>query len=334
MLGDNMRAFREGLGQNQSEFAAWLNDRLSRKYDKQKVSAWERGAERIPQAVATLLVKDIAAAHGMTGPAYILTIANQKGGVGKTTSAVNLASLLAKAGYKTLLIDADPQANASVHLGISVKALEAEKKTLYYALREQRTIEDVLVRIEQSGLYVAPSSITLSEIEVELASEMGADHVLKGVIEGVANTFDYIIIDTPPNLGRLTVNALAAAHSVLIPCQTETLAMLGIELLMRSVTKAQRRINHGLRVLGILPTMYDKRLNQDRETLEEMHQAYGSVMRIFPPLPSATLYPQSVKGGRALLEAMPDAPGADVYKAVYDAVVSDRQKVLEARHVA
>ena len=329
-----MRAFRESLGQNQSEFAAWLNDRLHRKYDKQKISAWERGAERIPQAVAALLVKDIAAASGTAGPAYIISGANQKGGVGKTTSAVNLASMLAKAGYKTLLIDGDPQANASVHLGIPVRQLEAEKKTLYYALREEREIEDILVQVEHSGLYVAPSSITLSELEVELASEMGADHVLKGVIEGIAKTFDFILIDTPPNLGRLTVNALAAAHSVLIPCQTETLALLGIDLLMRSVTKAQRRINHGLRVLGILPTMYDRRLNQDRETLEEMHKTFGGAMRIFPPLPSATLYPQSVKGGRALLEAVPNAPGADVFQAVYEAVVAERGKLLEAKHVA
>lgn len=334
MLGDNMRAFREGQGQNQSEFAAWLNDRMNRKYDKQKISAWERGAERIPQAVAALLVKDIAAAGGDAGPAYIVAVANQKGGVGKTTSAVNLASLLAKAGYRTLVIDADPQANASVHLGIPVGQLEAARKTLYHALREERPIEDILVQVEHSGLFVAPSSITLSEVEVELASEMGADHVLRGVIEGVARTFDFIIIDTPPNLGRLTVNALAAAHSVLVPCQTETLALLGIDLLMRSVTKAQRRINHGLRLLGILPTMYDRRLNQDRETLEEMHKTFGGTARIFPPLPSATLYPQSVKGGRALLEAVPNAPGAEVFQAVFDAVVAERRKALESRHVA
>lgn len=336
MLGETMRTFRESLGLNQSEFAGWLNEKMSRRYDKQKISSWERGAERVPQAVATLLAKSLSAkaAEQQTGPAFIIAVANQKGGVGKTTSSVNIASALALRGYKVALVDTDPQASATRHLGINPLEHAAAGKTVHQALQGTVKINDILVEIPNTGLLVAPSSISLAKFDAEGNSEAGADMILREVLEDTLNSLDFIVIDCPPNLGKLTVNSLAVANTVLIPCQTEPLALMGIDDLFESIRKTKRRLNPRLTVAGILPTMHGPNLVEDKTSLEQIYTEYGSGTRIFPFVQSAAIYPQSVRAGRAVVEAMPSAPGVSAYNAVAEALIEARNASVEVRHVA
>ncbi|MBP2315483.1 AAA family ATPase [Azospirillum soli] len=329
MTGDELRAYREKKGLSQPEFAIWLNDRLQRRYDKQKVSRWENGGERIPAAVAALIKRDMVGIERQGGPALVVVVTNQKGGCAKTVSAVNIASVLALRGYATLLVDCDPQANATQHLGFDCYDLEKQQRTLYYPMHGDMPLRDIIVTVEESGLRLAPASIRLAETEVEIDTQTGGDFVLKEVLEDVRKTFDFVIIDTPPNIGNLTKNAFSTAHTAVIPCQTERFSLLGMGFLLENIGKARRRLNTGLSVLGIIPTIFKKNERNDRDVLAEITQQYGEHMHIFPPVPKASIYAQATSVGRAAVEAAPDVPGAAVYQEVAEALVKERETRLK-----
>lgn len=195
-----------------------------------------------------------------------IAICNQKGGTGKTTSAINIAAYLALSGKKTLLVDLDPQANATS--GIGVKA-EDIKHNVYQVLLGQASIEDAIVASPISNLYVCPSARELTGAQIELVGMMAREFRLKKAIGKIAGTFDYVIFDCPPSLGLLTLNALCAAHSVIVPLQCEYYALEGLSHLLNTIKLIRDNLNPQLEVDGILLTMADYRTNLTHEVISE-----------------------------------------------------------------
>ena len=194
----------------------------------------------------------------------IICIANQKGGVGKTTTAVNLAACLAEEGKKTLLVDMDPQGNASSGLGV-----RAGKRTVYEVLLGDCTLDSVMEKTKQKRLWVAPSDIRLAGAELELANLERREFRMRAALEPVRKDYDFLIIDCPPSLGLLTINALTAAQSVLIPIQCEYYALEGVTALMNTVQRVKRSLNPGLEIEGVLLTMLDGRTNLGLQVVAE-----------------------------------------------------------------
>ena len=201
----------------------------------------------------------------------VLAIANQKGGVGKTTTAVNLSASLAKLGKRVLLIDIDPQGNTTSGVGVAKSDVEY---CIYDILIEDESIENVISSTKQENLYIVPSTISLAGAEIELVSTISREHRLKEALKDVRTKFDYIVIDCPPSLGLLTLNALTAADGVLIPVQCEYYALEGLSQLLSTVRLVQKHLNKNLQIEGVLLTMLDARTNLGLQVIEEVKKYF------------------------------------------------------------
>jgi chromosome partitioning protein len=204
----------------------------------------------------------------------IIAITNQKGGVGKTTTAINLAAALASKGVKTLVVDMDPQSNSSM----SFLDIHELKQSIYDALTESHVrLEDVIRPAEKvEKLFIAPSTIALAKIEAKLVGELDSHFRLKDALQGVQDQYDYVIIDTPPTLGIITVNALVAATHVLIPIQASYFALEGTDDLLETIDKIKVRANPQLQILGALITMYDKRTLLAKDIYDQIQHVFGT----------------------------------------------------------
>lgn len=240
----------------------------------------------------------------------IIAISNHKGGVGKTTSAINLGAAFTLQGYRVLLIDLDPQANLSQSLGVNKKALAP---TIYEALRGLAPLEPVEAT---KLLHVVPSSIDLAGAEVELAGELAREYILKNLLAEVEARYDFIIIDSPPNLGLLTVNALTACHSVYIPLQAQYLALQGVAKLLEIVAKIQRGLNKELQLGGVFLTQYDSRKVLNRDVLEAVKEYFKGGEVLEAKIRDNVALAEAPAQGLDIFSYNPKSYGAEDYKAL------------------
>jgi chromosome partitioning protein len=255
-------------------------------------------------------------------PARVIALANQKGGVGKTTTAVNLAGELAKRGRRVLLIDSDPQGNATTSLGVNKSALQA---TTYDLLLAHVTPTESMVSTERAHYDLVPTDQDLAGAEVELSGAEQRERRLVAALGPLRERYDYILIDCPPSLGLLTLNALCAADRVIIPLQCEYLALEGLAQLKATLDRVRDSINPTLRILGVVMTMYDGRTNLAQQVVDE-------VQRHFPKLIFRTLIPRSVRFseapsyGRLIAEYDPQSRGAQAYSNLADEVIQREEQ--------
>jgi chromosome partitioning protein len=245
------------------------------------------------------------------GPALIIAMCNQKGGVGKTTTTINLGAALAELSRHVLLVDFDPQGSLSVGLGVNPHTLSASIYNLL--LSRDTTIDDVIDQTNVPGLDILPSNIDLAAAEIQLVSEVAREQTLVRLLESVRSRYDVILIDCAPSLGLLTINALTAADRVIMPLETEFFALRGIALLTDTIAKVQDRLNPKLEILGILGTMYDPRTLHSREVLERVVEAFGE--QVFHTVIRRTVkFPETTVAGEPITTYAPTSPGAEAYR--------------------
>jgi chromosome partitioning protein len=253
------------------------------------------------------------------GPARVLSLCNQKGGVGKTTSTINLGAALAEFGRRVLLVDFDPQGALSVGLGVAPHQLE---RTSYNLLMERAIgIDDVLLKTSVPGMDLLPSNIDLSAAEVQLVNEVAREQTLARALAPVTAEYDFILIDCQPSLGLLTVNALTASHGVIIPLECEFFSLRGVALLIDTIDKVQQRLNERLRLEGILATMYDGRTLHCREVFSRVVEAFGD--SVFDTVVTRTVrFPETTVAGEPITSWAPTSSGATAYRELAMEVLS------------
>jgi chromosome partitioning protein len=253
------------------------------------------------------------------GPARVIAMCNQKGGVGKTTSTINLGAAIAELGRRVLLVDFDPQGALSVGLGVNPLLLD---RTVYNLLIDRGTaVEDVMLKTNVAGLDLLPSNIDLSAAEVQLVGEVAREQTLARVLAPALDDYDVVLIDCQPSLGLLTVNALTAAHGVIIPLECEYFALRGVALLTDTIDKVSERLNPRLEIEGILATMYDGRTIHGREVLARLLDAFGD--KVFHTVINRTVrFPETSVAGEPITTYASSSSGAAAYRQLAREVLS------------
>jgi chromosome partitioning protein len=247
----------------------------------------------------------------------VIAIANQKGGVGKTTTAVNLSACLANLGHRVLLLDIDPQGNATSGIGIDKKVI---KTCIYDALINEIPVEKVIYQSKQQKLFVIPATIQLAGAEIELVSTISREVRLRRVIEPVKNNYKFVIIDCPPSLGLLTLNALTAADYILVPIQCEYYALEGLGQLVNTVNLVKKHLNGGLKIGGVLLTMYDNRTNLSSQVAGEVRNYFGDLV-FDSVVPRNVRLSEAPSYGESIIDYDPRSKGAEVYKNLAEEVL-------------
>jgi len=247
----------------------------------------------------------------------VIAVANQKGGVGKTTTAINLSACLAEAGKQTLIIDADPQGNSTSGLGLEKNSVE---NTIYEILLEESNIKEVIQPTCVEKLNIIPSNINLSGAEIELIGKEKREYILKESIDTIKDEYDFIIIDCPPSLNLITINALTASDTVLVPIQCEYFALEGLQQLLHTIGLVKSRLNPNLDMEGVVFTMYDSRTNLSMEVVEEVKKDLGDNVY-------KSIIPRNVRLGEAPSHGLPitlydtRSKGAESYRLLADEVI-------------
>ena len=253
--------------------------------------------------------KDKAPVRHVVGRTKIIAIINQKGGVGKSTTAINLGAALGEMGKQVLLVDLDPQGNCSSGLGVEKSLIQ---QCIYDVLLNDVPLEEVIIPDIAEGLDIAPATINLAGAEVELVSEMARENRLKDAVGGMRGKYDFILIDCPPSLGLLTVNALVAADKLLIPIQCEFYALEGVTKLLESMKRVKSRLNPTLDIYGILLTMYDSRTTLSKQVVDEVREYFGRLV-FTTPIPRTVKLSEAPSFGQPITQYDPKGRGALSY---------------------
>ena len=253
--------------------------------------------------------KDKAPVRHVVGQTKIIAIINQKGGVGKSTTAINLGAALGEMGKQVLLVDLDPQGNCSSGLGVEKSLIQ---QCIYDVLLNDVPLEEVIIPDIAEGLDIAPATINLAGAEVELVSEMARENRLKDAVGGMRGKYDFILIDCPPSLGLLTVNALVAADKLLIPIQCEFYALEGVTKLLESMKRVKSRLNPTLDIYGILLTMYDSRTTLSKQVVDEVREYFGRLVFV-TPIPRTVKLSEAPSFGQPITQYDPKGRGALSY---------------------
>lgn len=247
----------------------------------------------------------------------ILAVVNQKGGVGKTTTAVNIATILASKGQKVLMVDMDPQGNATSSYGIDKNA---QSSTIYDVLINDLPFEDIMIDVGRRNLLLCPANIQLAGAEIELVGFVSRETILKKALNLIRDRFDFVLMDCPPSLGLLTLNALTAANGVLVPIQSEYFALEGLTQLMETITLVKKGLNPHLTVFGVVVTMFDARTQLAHQVASEVRRYFGE--RVF-----RTIIPRNVRlseapsFGKSIIEYDPKSKGAECYDALAKEII-------------
>ena len=252
----------------------------------------------------------------------IIAIANQKGGVGKTTTSINLAACLAELNKRVLVIDSDPQGNTSSGLGVDKNELEY---TFYDLLLENATFEQVKIEIDYfETLHILPSNIELSGAEIEIINKDNREYLLKQILDKVNDTYDYILVDCPPSLNMLTINALTAADTILVPLQCEYYALEGLSQLLYTINLVQKKLNPSLKIEGVVFTMFDARTNLSLQVVEEVKQHLGkNVYRSI--IPRNVRLSEAPSHGKPINLYDPKSKGAEAYMLLAEQVIYNQE---------
>jgi chromosome partitioning protein len=294
-------------------------------------SAFDLGAEMGPaDPTAYTARKAIEAPMPLErhGPARILAMANQKGGVGKTTTTINLGAALAEYGRRVLLVDFDPQGALSVGLGVNANLLDLSIYNLL--MQDDVTIQDILVKTNVDGLHLLPANIDLSAAEIQLVNEVAREMALARLLRPVLKDYDFILIDCQPSLGLLALNALTCAHGVLIPLECEFFSLRGVALLLDTIDKVRERLNFDLELEGILATMYDSRTTHCRQVLQRVVEAFGD--KVYQTVITKTVkFPESTVAGAPITTLDPASSGARNYRQLAREVIAQQTERANAR---
>lgn len=262
--------------------------------------------------------KDKAPVSHVIGNTKIVAIINQKGGVGKSTTAINLAAALGEMGKQVLLVDLDPQGNCSSGLGIEKSLIQ---QCIYDVLLNDVPIEDVIIPDITEGVDIAPATINLAGAEVELVAEMARENRLKDAVGSMRGRYDFVLVDCPPSLGLLTVNALVAADKLLIPIQCEFYALEGVTKLLESMKRVKSRLNPTLDIYGILLTMYDSRTTLSKQVVDEVREYFGRLV-FSTPIPRTVKLSEAPSFGQPITQYDPKGRGALSYIELAKEVIS------------
>ncbi|GKT03679.1 ParA family protein [Furfurilactobacillus sp. WILCCON 0119] len=253
---------------------------------------------------------------------YVIALANQKGGVGKTTTSVNLGACLANQGQRILLVDTDAQGNATSGIGIQKATIQ---KDIYDILVNETPVSEVILATNHPGMDIIPATIQLSGAEIELTNLMARETRLKDALQEVIDDYDFILIDCPPSLGLLTINAFTASDSILIPVQSEYYALEGLSQLLNTIKLVQKHFNRSLRIEGVLLTMFDARTNLGAEVNAEVQKYFGD--RVYKTIiPRNVRLSEAPSHGQAIIDYDPKSRGAQVYSQLAEEVLAAHGK--------
>jgi chromosome partitioning protein len=308
------------MARNDERGEAWANDMRAQQ------SGLDLGADLGPaDPTAYTVRREIPAPAPLErhGPARIIAMANQKGGVGKTTTTINLGAALAEYGRKVLLVDFDPQGALSVGLGVNPHNLDLSIYNLI--MQDEVTTDDILIKTNVAGLHLLPANIDLSAAEIQLVTEVAREMALKRMLRPVEKDYDFILIDCQPSLGLLAINALTCAHGVLVPLECEFFSLRGVALLLDTIDKVRERLNFDLELEGILATMYDSRTTHSRQVLQRVVEAFGD--KVYQTVITKTVkFPESTVAGAPITSLDPASSGARNYRQLAREVIAAHSK--------
>lgn len=290
---------------------------VAQEYDRVVVEEIADEEENEPARPSYVPFKDKGPVSHIIGQTKILAIINQKGGVGKSTTAVNLAAALGAAGKEVLLVDLDPQGNATSGYGIDKRDID---QCVYNVLLGETPVEEVILAEVGPGVDVLPSTISLAGAEVELVNEMARENRLKNALGSLRGRYDYILIDCPPSLGLLTINALVAADKLLIPIQCEFYALEGVTKLLDSMKRVKSVLNPSLDIYGIVLTMYDARTNLSKQVVDEVRSFFGATV-FETVIPRTVKLSEAPSYGQPILEYAPENKGTEAYNELAQEVI-------------